>query len=154
MVFEGKVTKIKECEIVFKADRKKYVVPAVEILSLQFENPNDKDISVYHKIAEGDSTACLKGALDAKKYHGKIANHIVLGMFLGPYAMIGTAFSNPTPEKGERTYTMSNNKELFDDPDYLECYKKKAKRKLIGIEGIGTGISVIGLVILLAPMFE
>jgi hypothetical protein len=75
-------------------------------------------------------------------------------MFLGPFAMIGTAVSNPTPEKGERTFDMSINRELFNDPDYLECYKVNAKRKQIQMEAIGTGISLTGLIILLAPMFE
>ena len=154
MVFEWKVTNIKECEVFFKADRKKYVVPASEISSLKFESPNKKFVLASNVIAEEDSSACVKGASDAKKYHGKIASHIVLGMFLGPYAMIGTAFANPTPEKGERTYTMSDNKELFDDPDYLECYKKKAKRKLIQMEAIGTGIGLTALIILLRDQFE
>ena len=154
MIFEGKVTKIKDCEVVFKADGKKYIVPASEILSLQFENPNDKVIKAYNKISEGDSSACLKGAFDAKKYHGKIANHILLGMFLGPYAMIITALSKNTPLNGDNTYEMSNNKELFFDPDYLKCYKKKATRKLIGMNAIGTGVSMIGLSILLFPLLE
>ena len=41
MVFEGKVTKIKECAVVFKANGHRYLVPASEIFSLQFENSED-----------------------------------------------------------------------------------------------------------------
>ena len=41
MVFEGKVSKIKDCAVVFKSEGNKYIVPASEIFSLQFENTED-----------------------------------------------------------------------------------------------------------------
>ena len=42
----------------------------------------------------------------------------------------------------------SKNKEDFDDPEYLSCYKKKAKGQLLGMEGIGWGAWIL-LVLLL-----
>ena len=79
----------------------------------------------------------MKGKLDAENYHGKKGGHFILGMAFGPFAMIGTALSNPTPEKGKRTYMMSENKANFNDLEYLSCYKKQAKRQLITMEGLG-----------------
>ncbi len=137
MVFEGKVTKIKDCSVVFKADGNKYIVPASEILSLQFENSEDKVYTEYLKIADGDPSKCLNGRLDAENYHGKKGGHFVLGVLFGPFAMIGTALANPTPEKGKQTYMMSKNKDQFSDLEYLSCYKSKAKGQLIGAEALG-----------------
>jgi hypothetical protein len=137
MVFEGKITKIKDCAVVFKADGKKFTVPSSEIFSVQFENTEDKIYTEYMKMADGDPNKCLNGRLDAKNYHGKKGGHLVLGVLFGPFAMIGTALSNPTPERGKKTYMMSKNKEQFSDTEYLRCYENKAKEQLIIAEALG-----------------
>jgi hypothetical protein len=143
MVFEGKVTKIKECAVVFKANGHRYIVPASEIFSLQFENSEDKVYTDYMQMEYGDPNKCLNGRLDAENYHGKRGGHFVLGVLFGPFAMIGTALSNPTPDRGKQTYMMSRNKEQFSDPEYLSCYTKKAKGQLIGIEALGRGAWIL-----------
>jgi len=143
MVFEGKVTKIKNCAVVFKADGKKFIVPSSEIFSVQFENTEDKVYTEYMQMADGDPNKCLSGRLDAENYHGKKGGHFVLGALFGPFAMIGTALANPTPEKGKQTYMMSKNKDQFSDPEYLSCYKKKAKGQLIGMEALGWGAWIL-----------
>ncbi|MDH5598318.1 MAG: hypothetical protein OEY34_04290 [Cyclobacteriaceae bacterium] len=137
MIFEGKALKIKGCNLVFKAKGKKYIIPATDIFSVQFENPENKIYTEYIKLADEDPDKCLRGRLDAELYHGKKGGHFVLGVLFGPFAMIGTALANPTPEKGKQTYLMSENKEEFNDPAYLSCYVKKAKAQLIGIEALG-----------------
>lgn len=148
MVFEGKVTKIKDCAVVFKADGHKYIIPASEIFSLQFENTEDKVYTDYMQMADGDPNKCLNGRLDAENYHGKKGGHFVLGVLFGPFAMIGTALANPTPEKGKQTYMMSKNKEQFSDPEYLSCYRKKAQEQLIGMEALGWGAWILLLLLL------
>jgi len=148
MVFEGKVTKIKDCAVVFKANGKKYIIPASEIFSLQFENTEDKVYTDYLKLLESDPELCLKGRLDAENYHGKKGGHFVLGFLFGPFAIVGTLLSNPTPERGKETYIMSKNKEIFNDPEYLSCYRKKAKGQLIGMEALGWGTWILLLLIL------
>ena len=137
MKFDGKVLRIKECEVLFKASGQKYVIPAVDILSIEFEDANDRVYRNYLEMLESNPDLCLKGQFDADNYHGKEAGHFFLGLLFGPFAMIGTAVSNPTPDRGRRTYMMSQNKELFSDPAFLSCYKKKAKGKLIGMEAAG-----------------
>ena len=121
MIFQGKIISIKNQSIIFKAGGKKYEVPASDIYSIKFGNLNDR---VYKKHIElDDVNKCLTARLDAENYHGKKGGHFVLGLFFGPFAMIGTALANPTPYKGKNTYMMSENKELFNDPEYLSCYK-------------------------------
>lgn len=148
MVFEGKVTKIKDCAVVFKADGKKFIVPVSEIFSLQFENTKDKVYTDYMEMADDDPNKCLNGRLDASNYHGKSGGHYVLGFLFGPLAIIGTALSNPTPERGKETYMMSKNKEQFSDPEYLSCYKKKVKKNLIAWEVSGWLGSILLLLLL------
>jgi hypothetical protein len=139
MTFEGKVTKIKNCSVVFKADGNKFVVPVSDIYSIKFENVADKVYIDYMKMSDDNPDKCMNGKLDAENYHGKKVGHFFLGVLFGPFAMIGTALANPTPEKGKQTYMMSKNKDQFSDPQYLSCYKKKAKGQLIGMEALGWG---------------
>ena len=148
MVFEGKITKIKDCTVVFKANGNKYVIPASEIFSLQFEDTEDNAYVDYMKMIDDAPNKCLTGRLDAEQYHGKKGGHFVLGVLFGPFAMVGTALANPTPEKGKQTYVMSANKELFSDLEYLSCYKSKAKGQLIGMEALGWGAWILFVLVI------
>ncbi|MBK8843452.1 MAG: hypothetical protein IPO33_11690 [Saprospiraceae bacterium] len=60
MVFEGKITKIKTCTVVFKTDGKNFSVPSSEIFSIQFEDLENKIYTDYMKMADGDPSKCLK----------------------------------------------------------------------------------------------
>ena len=143
MVFEGKVTRIKDCSIVFKADGDRYIIPVSDIFSIEFENTEDEVYTKYMKLADDDPNKCMNGKLDAELYHGKKGGHFLLGVLFGPFAMIGTALSNPIPEKGRQTYMLSKNREQFHDPEYLSCYKRKAKGQLIGAEALGWGAWIL-----------
>ena len=127
MSFEGKVTRIKGCSVYFKIKNERYVIPATEIFSIQFNDTCDRVYTQYLKLLEIDPNACLKGRMDAEGLHGKKGTHFVLGFLFGPFAMLGTLISQPTPDRGKNTYLLSNNKELFTDPVYISCYKKKLK---------------------------
>ena len=146
MVFKGEVTKIKNCEVFFKSLGNKYVIPASEIFSIQFEDTKNKVYTKYINLPEGENK-CLNGQMDAENYHGKKGGHFALGFLFGPFAMIGTLLASPTPEKGKRTYLMSKNKEQFTDYEYINCYKKKAKAQLIGMEAAGGGSYLIILLL-------
>lgn len=138
-MFDGKVIKISGCSIVFVADGHKHSIPASDIFSVQFENENDKVYTDYLKMLENNPNHCLSGSLDAENFHGKKGGHFVLGVLFGPFAIIGTALADPTPDKGKSTYMLSKNKELFNDPEYLSCYRKKAKTQLMTMEALGWG---------------
>lgn len=137
--FQGKVTKIKDCVIIFKTNDAKYLIPAIDIFSIEFEDPNDKIYTEYLKLSDQDPGKCLNGRMDAENFHGKKGGHFILGALFGPFAMIGTAIANPTPDRGKQTYMLSKNKDQFTDPEYLNCYRKKAKGQLIGMEALGWG---------------
>jgi len=146
MKFEGKVMKIKNCMLLFRAvDGKKYRIPAKEIYSVQFEDPADAVLTDY-LMAARDPDNCLKATRDVEMYHGKKGVHVLYGFLFGPFAMIGSALSSPSPYKDD-TAMMSENKDLFSDPEYLHCYRKKATGQNIGMEGIGWATWILLLVI-------
>jgi len=147
--FNGKVLRIKKCQVIFKSENgDKYKVPTSDIETLEFGNTSDKVYKGYLKALEQDPNLCMKGRLDAENYHGKNGSHFILGVLFGPFAMIGTALANPTPQKGKDTMMLSKNKNDFDDPEYLACYKRKAKGHLIGMEAIGWGASFLFFVLI------
>jgi hypothetical protein len=148
MVFEGKVTRIKECTLVFKTEKGRFHVPAADVATVAFEDPSDRVYLQYLAEIQDNPQNCLSGRLDAENFHGKKGGHFVLGVLFGPFAMIGTALASPSPEKGKNTYAFSKNQELFDDPMYLSCYRKKAKGQLIGMEALGWGSWILLLLVL------
>ena len=137
---------LKNCEVFFRSLGNKYVIPASEIFSIQFEDTKNKVYTKYINLPEGENK-CLNGQMDAENYHGKKGGHFALGFLFGPFAMVGTLLASPTPEKGKRTYLMSKNKEQFTDYEYIKCYKKKAKAQLIGMEAAGWGSYLIILLL-------
>lgn len=147
-IFDGRITKIKRNTVEFKVEEEKYLIPASEIQSIQFEQENSKVFVEYQKMVLAEQNKCTAGTLDAENYHGRKGGQIALGALFGPFALVGTAIlANPTPEKGARTYMMSKNKELFNDPEYLSCYKKKAKGQLVGQTALGWAAWVLLLLL-------
>ncbi len=151
-VFTGKVTKIKNCLITFRTGGSKYKIPAEDIHSIAFADQQDKIYLDYLEELRVDPSKCVNGRLDALNYHGKKSSHIAMGFLFGPFAMLGTALSDPTPQKGQLTTKMSENPELFSDPEYLSCYRKKAKGRLLGAESIGFGISLL-MILMITPTY-
>ena len=140
--FEGKITKIKStCEIVFKSEGAKFIIPTSTIAFIQFENITNKVYRKYMSISGPE--ACMQGQMDAGKFHGKKGGHVALGVLFGPFAMLGTLLASPTPDRGKSTFMMSENKDLFNNYEYIECYKKEAKSSLIGMEAIGWGVWIL-----------
>lgn len=135
MMFSGKVKQIKDCKVKFNIEGEIFFLPAEEIYSIVFENPEDKVLIAYLELSDPDK--CLKARSDADMYHGKTGLHVALGVLFGPFAILGAALGSPTPEKGNDTYIMSKNRDFFSDPAYLSCYKKKAKGKNVGNTAIG-----------------
>lgn len=145
--FSGSVVKIKECVVVFKAENGiRYEVPASDIQTLQFENVNNKIYTQYVKNQDNVDN-CLKGTADAKSFHGKGGLHFALGVLFGPFAVIGSAVGNPEPLNGARTQEKSKNSSLFEDPTYLECYKRAARGKNVGMALAGWGTWILFLLL-------
>jgi len=146
MEFDGIIKKINDCSCQFKLNKEKYSIPLSDV----------SDISVYsekykNKIANllSNQDNCLNGQTDADLHHGKGGAHFALGFFTGVIGIIGVAaIAKPDPYNGANTLALSKNKDDFNDPTYLSCYKKKAKGKLVGSTAIGLA-GWIGLLLLL-----
>lgn len=148
MLYEGKVKRIANCEVVFKMDGKKYRIPAEEIHTIKFYDERDRVYTDYLALNDSALNICYEGKHDAYYYHKKNGRHILLGFLFGPFAIAGTALATPSPQKAKGDIDNSKNKELFSDPEYLKCYQKKAKGQLIGKEVVGFAISIFVLSIL------
>lgn len=143
MSFMGKVKKIDNCYIKFKTNSGKYFIPADHILSVTFGNENNKRLKAYNNLRDIDK--CMAGKSDAKLYHGKASGHVVLGVFTGPFGVVGAAVAKPTPNKSEQTIRMTQSGTLLADPTYLRCYTKKAKAKNVGNTAIGCSVWLLAL---------
>ncbi|NOX46613.1 MAG: hypothetical protein GXO89_06505 [Chlorobi bacterium] len=145
--YYGKVKRIKNCRIKFKTFGSIFIIPSDSVYSVEFEDPFSNFLSKDGEELSG-SEKCMRGTMDAEAFHGKGGFHFTMGVLFGPFAVIGAAVANPTPDKGKDTYMMSENREIFMDPMYMMCYKKKAKRKNVGNAAIGWGAGVLFLIII------
>jgi len=137
--FEGKVVKLKDCSLIFKSNGAKFEIPAESIFSIEFDDLNNKLYKAYLYESMSNYNLCFQAQIDAKNFHGKKESHFILGLLFGPFAIIGTALANPTPYNSSNMIMMGDGRDdpKFSDPVYLDCYKKKAKSGLIGVEGLG-----------------
>ena len=139
MAFKGCIVGIEDSTIIFNAENEDYYVPFSDISFLLVEDSTKEIYSALQNLDVSDSNVniCQLAQVDASMYHGKKFGHFCLGLLFGPFSMIGTALSNPTPFRGSETALLSKNSQYFSDPVYLTCYKKKVKGQLIGTEAIG-----------------
>jgi len=143
MLFSGEVKQVRKCEVKFKTSLgESYWIPAQEIQSIGFGDLTSRMYLKFLSLTD-DSENCLAGRLDGAELHGKKGAHFALGFFFGAIPIIFTAVMDIKPERGKRTPTESQNQDLFDDPEYLECYNKEAKKSLIIAEAIGLGVGAV-----------
>ena len=146
--FEGQVLSVKNSFAEFQSNGELYMIPLMDINSILIEDTTSVAYSDLMNMDLPSQDPCLLGQLDAEMYHGKKGAHFALGALFGPFALIGTALCNPTPDKGNDTYAMSKNKEHFSDPSYLSCYKKKARNQMLTYDAIGWAAWIVLLFIL------
>ena len=79
--FCGKVKKIENTTVKFRADGKTYFIPADDIYSIVFENANDKVLQAY--LLLDDREKCFKGGQDASLFHGKAKGKNVIHTAIG-----------------------------------------------------------------------
>jgi hypothetical protein len=146
--FEGQVMKIDAYSVEFKADRNIYQIPIAYIEAIEFSDLNNPSLISFLKDSLQVEN-CLKGQKDGKKLFFKLPGFLILGMFGGPFPLIFIKFSNPSPKNEPIISDGSENKELFDDPAYLDCYQKQVKKQNMIAVGVGWAISTAFLVNLL-----
>ena len=142
--YEGKVVKLKGCDVIFRSNGSRYVIPAGEIHSIHFEDENNKVLKDYQELTSDEGiNKCMEGAKDAANFHGKKGAHVALGFCFGGFSMIGTALADCGPMKGSETMLLSKNKPLFTDYEYIQCYKKEARKNLLIMEAVGWGAFIV-----------
>lgn len=151
MRFEGTVVSVRDSIAEFSAAGTVYEIPLVDISEIILEDTSSRAYSDLINLGLEDVNPCQLGHMDAELYHGKKCGHFVLGVLFGPFALIGTALSNPTPERGSDTYAMSKNQNYFSDPCYLSCYKKKARSTLLVAEALGWATWILLMICFSAP---
>ncbi len=146
--FEGKITKISTNSLEFKAARNCYEILLTEIEAIAFSNSNNP---ILIALLDDSLTVdnCMKGRKDAKMLFYKLPGFVFLGMLGGPFPLIFIKFSKPLPQKEPMITSRSENKVLFDDPAYLNCYQKQVKKQNMLAVGVGWTISTAFLVNLL-----
>lgn len=112
-------------------------------------NPVSQNTTKDNSASNSNSSSASnfeKGKTDAQLFHKKIFGHIVLGLFLGIIGLICAALSSPSPYKDSQCAMLSQNKNLFNDPDYLRGYKRQARTQNVIYTGIGWLIWLILLI--------
>jgi len=126
----------------FNLDAQSYSINNEPILLLKAPYKIQK--SVYVKK---DNFKCEKGKDDARKYDEGKRKHKNLGRMFGPFAVIGAALGKPTPFKSKNTMLKSDNKDMFNDPIYLECYQKEARKANIKASLKGLVFFILAIII-------
>ncbi len=134
-VFKGELKKIELKNAVFLCEGNYYDIPKSEIKEIWRDIEGDSLVGV--DFLKENEDLCLKARTDASMYHGRKVGHFCLGFFCGGFALIGTAIANPSPYRGKDTLMKSVNKDKFDDPVYLQCYRRTAKKEMLMTETAG-----------------
>jgi hypothetical protein len=149
--FTGEITKVKDCYVHFKhTDGTRSRIPgnAIGAYYMSDLSPKGEEMDMALRTMILDPTrSCQAGTSDADLYHKRFAGNFAGGMLLGVFWVIGAAVSNPSPMRGQQTMMMSDNKDLFTNPYYLNCYKKKARSKnvIAALAGWGTWILLVAI---------
>ncbi len=97
-----------------------------------------------------DTNKFYLGVKDANMFYRKNFIHGLIGFSFGLFGILLIALlSRPTPFKSSRTLQNSKNKDLFTDREYLQGYKKEARKKNLSAAIIGWIMWVILFLILL-----
>ena len=125
---------------------KKIIIAALLLTATTQSNATINPVypdSVPQITMQDDANTCKMGTKDAEYFHGKVLDHYIYGAAFGLLSIAGTAISNPTPEKGQHTMQKSQYTQYMNDPEYLKCYKKQAKKQNINNELKGWSVWLV-----------
>ena len=134
--FEGKLKQVNSCSVNFSFEGDTYTIPASDIESVLMEKMSRKMARRITSLA-ADGNNCYTGTMDGEN-HGKGGGHFAAGFFFGVFGIIGVAVTKRKPMNSGNLGMASQNKELWNDPEYLSCYNKKATSGAIGNAALGT----------------
>ena len=143
--FEGKVIAINQCSIDFEFDDAIYTIPAEDVATVVIEDMTKRTARKLANMLAG-SDNCWKGMNDGAN-HGKQGGQFLCGVAFGAFGVIGCAVTNRTPMKSSNMPLMMENKDLWNDAEYLNCYNKEAKSKAVTNSLLGWATWVLFLLI-------
>ena len=143
--FEGKVIAINQCSIDFEFDDAVYTIPAEDVATVFIEDMTKRTARKLANMLAG-SDNCWKGMNDGAN-HGKQGGQFLCGVAFGAFGVIGCAVTNRTPMKSNNMPLMMENKDLWNDAEYLNCYNKEAKSKAVTNSLLGWATWVLFLLI-------
>lgn len=141
-VFEGKLLHIGACDIDFKFNGESFTIPADDIALVELERMSKRRERRLARVITEEGN-CWKGTQDGSN-HGHGGGHFALGFLFGPFGVIGCALSNRTPHKSANMISNQNNN-LWNNGEYLDCYKKSANGKAVGTSAIGFAVWLVFL---------
>lgn len=130
--YNVEINRIQPKKVLFTFGNDTYVVPMNKIDMIYLEGSNStfaKSAEVLNQIVS-EGNPCLLGTTDAQS-RGKTTVNVIGGVLFGPFALIHKALKDFHPMKDIETITVSGNKDLVDNPNYIQCYRKKAKTKAL-----------------------
>jgi len=136
--FRGKIKKVKDCMVKFKAlDGKVHWIPVEHVAGYKISDPNS-DLNAIFKDMEAQNY-CNEGTNDASKFH-RSSGWYWGGFLFGVFAVIPALIIEPAP-RGNSPY--------YSDASYLICYSKKAKSMNItsALYGWLTWVLIVGLAV-------
>lgn len=143
--FEGKVIAINQCSIAFEFDNAVYTIPAEDVATVFVEDMTKRTARKLANMLAG-SNNCWKGMNDGAN-HGKEGGQFLCGVAFGAFGVIGCAVTNRTPMRSSNMALMMENKDLWNDAEYLNCYNKEAKSKAVTNSLMGWATWVLLLLI-------
>ena len=144
-LFEGKAIAIHECSLEFEFEDAVYTIPGEDVSSLFIENISKRTSKKLSAMLAGDNN-CWKGMNDGAN-HGKQGGQFLCGLAFGAFGVIGCAVTNRTPMKSSNLPLMMENKDLWNNAEYLNCYNKEAKSKAVTNSLLGWATWVLFLLI-------
>lgn len=119
--FELEQVKLSEKWLYYKHEGSFYKLSTTYVDTFYTEEESFTQLPAYRKCELAES--------DAVNFHGKQWFYSALGFVTLGTAGLVVAVIKPKPKHGKLTNKLSDSKVLFDDPDYLTCYSKKARNQ-------------------------
>lgn len=130
--YNVEINRIQRNKVLFTLGNDAYVVPMGKIDMIYLDGANStfaKSAEVLNQIVSKENP-CLLGTTDAQS-RGKTTVNVIGGMLFGPFALIHKALKDFHPMKDIETVAVSSNRDLVDNPNYIQCYRKKARTKAL-----------------------
>jgi hypothetical protein len=143
--YEGKVIAVNQCSVEFEFDDAVYAIPAQDVATVFIEDMTKRTAKKLANMLAG-SDNCWKGMNDGAN-HGKQGGQFLCGVAFGAFGVIGCAVTNRTPMKSSNLALMTQNKDLWNDAEYLNCYNKEARSKAVNNSLLGWATWVLLILI-------